>query len=311
VANLLDRIGSLAGDTSLARGPRMSIAADLDRIQRALTGRVPGAAVAVFACSGRGLFEQVVLPRSVRDRIVVDGSPWVRPLHALLDEYPRCGVVVVHGARRRAWELAAGELRPAHGRDVDPGRYDVLVVGGAPAEVAAYLAGLPVAVRGKVAATFDLEPATTTVAEISRLAVPLAAHHEAESQRQRVSEVFTVYDSGGPAVLGLEPCLQAASVGAVRALMVEDAASATGVVCEACGWLGRHGPACAACACPVRHSDDVIDELIESVVDQGGTVRRIRVDTALRGWTVAASLHFAPHGLVTDVVELVTTGRLG
>ena len=119
--------------------------------------------------------------------------------------------------------------------------------------------------------------------------------------------MFSVYDSGGPAVLGLAGCLQAASIGSVRALVVEDGVSAAGVVCEACGWLGLRGQVCAACECPVRRSDDIVEELIESVVDQGGSARRIRVGTALRGWDVAAALHFAPRGDV--YADRVRTGH--
>src|SRR3954451_21987163 len=41
IGNLLDQIGPLAADTSLARGARMSIAADLDRIDQALSRLEP------------------------------------------------------------------------------------------------------------------------------------------------------------------------------------------------------------------------------------------------------------------------------
>jgi peptide chain release factor subunit 1 len=267
--------------------------------------------VAVFACAGRGLFEKITLPRPVRDRIVVDGTPWVRPMVALLDEYPRYGVVLVTRGASRVWELSRGELRDRHGPDAWPEGFDVLLIGGHRPDVSGYVAALPGAVSARVAGTFTADPATATTDEIRRQAVLLADDHERAAQLRRVAEVFTVYDAGGWAALGLSQCLQAGSIGAVRTLVVEDQVSAAGVVCEACGWLGLCGRTCAACECPVRQSDDIIDELVESVIDQGGSVRRVRVDSPLRGWTAAASLRFSLHVDNIERAEIVTSGQVG
>uniref|UniRef100_UPI0025E79741 baeRF10 domain-containing protein n=1 Tax=Nocardioides sp. TaxID=35761 RepID=UPI0025E79741 len=60
--------------------------------------------------SGRDFYEELELPRSVRDRIVVDATPWVRPMLAVLDEYHRACVLVVDKESARTWELFADEL---------------------------------------------------------------------------------------------------------------------------------------------------------------------------------------------------------
>jgi peptide chain release factor subunit 1 len=310
VGNLLHQIRPLAGDVSLRRAARMSIRTDLERIETALDqGRWRSGAIAVFACAGRGLFEEIALPRSVRDRIMVDAAPWVRPMTAVLDEYPRCGFILADRDALRVWELSRGELRESPS-SVKLDRFDVLVVGGRGPE--AFAAGLPREAARKVAATFTVDPATTTVDDIRRYAEPVAEHYEREVQRRQVAEVFDASGAGGLTALGLIQCLRAGSVGAVRNLVVEDEAAAAGVVCEACGWLGLWGDTCAACECPVRHSPDVIDELVESVVDQGGSVRRIRVESRLTGWVTAATLKFP---LREDLgvedppsAEIVTTG---
>jgi hypothetical protein len=313
VGNLLHQIRPLAVDASLRRGARMSIRTDLERIEAALDqGRWRPGAVAIFACAGRGLFEEVALPRSVRDRIMVDAAPWIRPMTAVLDEYPRCGFLLPDRDTLRVWELSQGELRESlsTGR-LD--RFDVLVVGGRGPE--AFAAGLPGEVARKVAATFTLDPATATVDEIRRYAEPVAEHYAREVQRRHVAEVFDASGAGRLSALGLSQCLRAGSVGAVRTLVVEDETTAAGVVCEACGWLGLWGDRCAACECPVRHSPDVIDELVESVVDQGGSVRRIRVESRLTGWVAAATLKFPlrDDANVEDPpsAEIVTSGRAG
>jgi peptide chain release factor subunit 1 len=312
IGNLLHQIRPLAADPSLGRGARASISTDLSRIESSLTRERdrPGS-VAVFACAGRNMFEEVAMPRRVRDRIVVDASPWVRPMSAVLDEYPRYGVVLVTPDATRVWELSEGQLRNPRGLDTRPDTYDVLLIGGHPPDVAGFVAALPRAVSGRVVATFPVDPATATPAEICGYAAPLADSHQRGAQLHRVAQVFDVYEAGGLAVLGLAPCLQAGSVGAVRTLVVEDGAATGGVVCDACGWLGSQGRFCAACECPVRPSEDVVDELVESVIDQGGSVRRIRVSSPLRGWTAAASLKFPLRAGEAERAEIVTSGQVG
>jgi hypothetical protein len=59
----------------------------------------------LFSCSGKGFYEEVALPRALRDRAVVDADPYVRPMLAVLDEYHRMCVVVVDEASAVVWQL--------------------------------------------------------------------------------------------------------------------------------------------------------------------------------------------------------------
>jgi Bacterial archaeo-eukaryotic release factor family 10 len=312
VSNLLHQVRPLAGDPSLGRAARMSVHADLDRIEAALSQDPlrPGA-VAVFGCAGRGLFEKLVLPRRVRDRIVVDASPWVRPLEAVLDEYHRCAAVLVDRRGIRMWELWQGDIRERHPSDRRFDGYDLLVVGGRGDDVDRFLASLAPAAAARVTATFTVDPALTTMDDIRHYAEPVAERYAADAQRRWVAGILSVADSGAIAVRGVTQCLQAASVGAIRDLVVEDHTAAAGVVCEACGWLGLWGRTCAACGCPVRQSADVIDDLVESVIDQGGSVHRIRVPTPLAEWTAAATLRFPLRVEETRNAEIITSGQAG
>jgi peptide chain release factor subunit 1 len=100
VASLLDRIRPLAEDSSLEHGARVSLREDIAKIEKSLgeEPRKPGA-VAVFACDGNGVYEEVWLPRGTRERIVVDADPYVRPMLGVFDEYYRtCAVIVDKGA---------------------------------------------------------------------------------------------------------------------------------------------------------------------------------------------------------------------
>ena len=82
---------------------KQSLRADIDKVLAAAThGReFLGRGLAIFACDRHGLYEEVAMPRSVRDRAVVDATPYIRPLLAVLDETHRYCVVVVE--REKAW----------------------------------------------------------------------------------------------------------------------------------------------------------------------------------------------------------------
>lgn len=112
MTSLLDEVNPLAKNEAVEHEARLSIRADIDRIKGSLAQErwKPGA-IAIFACSGRDLYEEVPLPRGVRDEVAVDATPHVRPMLTVLDEYHRTCVVVVDKASARVWEIYQDELR--------------------------------------------------------------------------------------------------------------------------------------------------------------------------------------------------------
>ena len=92
--------------------------ADLERIL-ALAEQLHGnhaRAKAVFACAGRGLWREFDLPpRLARSQLFLGRHFHLKPLLALLDTLPRCGVVVADHKRARVFELAMDRLTEATG----------------------------------------------------------------------------------------------------------------------------------------------------------------------------------------------------
>jgi peptide chain release factor subunit 1 len=119
--SLLDPLHELADSRELSHTQRESLRADIARAlevaPRARTAE--GRAIAIFASHQAGLYEEVVLPRAVRDRAVVDATPYVRPLLAVLDEDHRACVVVVDREHAWVYEFHGGELEEV---DRVPGR---------------------------------------------------------------------------------------------------------------------------------------------------------------------------------------------
>jgi peptide subunit release factor 1 (eRF1) len=111
----LKPVRELAESGELSHAQRESLRADVNQVMAvaARARSIKGRAVGIFACKTAGLYEEVDLPRRVRDRAVVDEVPYLRPLLAVLDEAHRYCAVVVD--RERAWlyEFYMGDLEEA------------------------------------------------------------------------------------------------------------------------------------------------------------------------------------------------------
>jgi peptide chain release factor subunit 1 len=111
---LLKPVRDLADSHELEHGARESLRADVARLRDSEPwGDQWGRSTAVFACYKHGLYEQVALPRLLNDRSVVNATPYVRPMLAVLDAAHRYCAVVVD--REHAWlyEFFMGELEAA------------------------------------------------------------------------------------------------------------------------------------------------------------------------------------------------------
>jgi peptide chain release factor subunit 1 len=105
----------MVSSNELTHEQRESLRNDIDRVLE-VASRARGAqgrAVGVFACGLAGLYEEIQLPRLVRDRAVVDATPYLRPLLAVLDESHRYLVVVVSHDNAWFFEFYMGALEAA------------------------------------------------------------------------------------------------------------------------------------------------------------------------------------------------------
>src|SRR6266566_7148027 len=333
VSSLLAEIHPLARDSALTHEARMSVRADIERIKEALgQERWQPGAIAIFSCSGRDLYEEVPLPRRVRERIIVDATAFSRPMLAVLDEYHRSCVAVIDRASVRVWELYQDEMREvskvrdrvlrkpnyAGGLAEDRVRnkadelsrrhyrraaqlldellradgYDLLIIGGHDYELPEVTSFLPRDLRDRLAGTFSIDPATAPLAEIRRKAGSIVERYEREEEQRLVREVFEKAAMGGLATVGLANCLWAGTLAAIQALVVEEEATAPGVVCDQSGWLALSGDICPLCGNATRHTPDVIDELVQAVIDEGGSITHVQEAGKLSTYQTAAELRF-------------------
>jgi peptide subunit release factor 1 (eRF1) len=329
VTSLVDQIDGLAKDRDLQHEPRLSLRGDIQRIKERMSEEVwQPKGLAVFSCNARGLYEEVPLPRAVHSRIVVDEAAFVRPMLAVLDEYHRSCVVLVDKEWARAWELYEDEMRELTrfkdrlgkfdnyaGGDIGrirdeqskrhyrrvvqvldelfrTERYDLLIIGGHEFEIPAFLEFLPRELRDRFAGSFSIDPPTATAAGIRAGAAAILQRYESDQEQKAVAEVLDRAAAGGLAAVGVPACLWAGSVAAIQTLLVQEGVTAPGVVCDDSGWLALTGDTCPICGKPTRHTPDVIDELVQAVIDESGSIEHVEADTPLREHTLAAALRF-------------------
>ena len=334
VDSLLDQVRPVAKDHDLDHQSRLSVRTDIERIKDAQGAeRWPPGTVAIFSCSGRGLYEVIRLPRQVREQVMVDATPLVRPMLAVLGEHFRACVLVVDRTSAPVWEMYQDEMREvstvrdplrkagntgASAEDRIQNRvdeqakrhfrrvasmvdqllrtdgYDVLVVGSHEHELADFLRLLPREVRGRVAGTFSADPTATPVAEIRDQADAVLRCYQREQDQRLVNDVLELAASGGLAAVGPQDCLWAGSVSAIDKLLVRDSATVPGVVCDESGWLAASGDICPVCGKPSRYAPDVLDELAAAVIETGGSARQIAADLMPEEYPAAAQLRFPP-----------------
>jgi peptide chain release factor subunit 1 len=329
--SLLHQVRPLANDRNREHATRLSLRRDIERIADLVErGSFKAGTLAVFSCSGAGVFEVVGLPRAVRARITVEEIAATRPMLAVLDEYHRCCAVVVDRETADAWELYLGEavdlgalpsassrgigraderrndhkeeeLEKRHFREVAAAleelfrtrAFEVLVAGGRHDELPRFLEVLSRPLRDRVVGTFAVDQHHNLNAAAGReQAEAILDRYTLEEHRRMVAEVLETAAAGGPSAIGLESCLWAGSVRAVQALYVQEGASSPGVVCDESRWLGLRGDTCPVCGRATRPTADVIEELVEAVIDDGGSIHNVAADAGLAERLVAASLRF-------------------
>ena len=114
----LERLG-------LARAAQEAVERDLGRVVQALKSpaNLPATqGLAIFACEGIGLFEVLPLPLVHRSRLAVDGTPLVRELASIEDEFGRVLAVVLDRTSARFFEVTAYETRELSGLRADSTR---------------------------------------------------------------------------------------------------------------------------------------------------------------------------------------------
>jgi len=113
-------------DQDIGREEKQSVAQDLEKLSRYVTtelDRKGAKGIAIFSSSAAKLWEAHPLPGPVRNALVVDRGPYIRPFTMLLDEYKRYCTVLIDRERARVFAVWLGQIQE-HSRVFDevPGK---------------------------------------------------------------------------------------------------------------------------------------------------------------------------------------------
>ncbi len=274
--------------------------------------------LALFSASAAGLWEEIALPRPVRDRVVVGPRADVRMLEALLETYEPTCVALVDYEKARLFCSQLGRVEEVRDlADEVPGRHDQggwaqmrmqrhvddhrmqhlkhvaetlfglwrsrgfahLVLAG-PGEAHRELEGLlHEYLRRRVRAHLSL-PVTATLEEVRVRTLEVEEELERAQEAEVVTRLADAIPSGG-GVAGLDATLGALSEGRVGTLVVGLDLVRPGGVCDRCGRLGTRASDCPTCGAPMREVPDVVEVAVASAYERGCEVETVTADERL------------------------------
>jgi peptide chain release factor subunit 1 len=299
------------------REAQRSVGKDAERIERYARDEFDRSGVrglALFSCSGAGLWQDVPISRTFRDRVVVAPRPYLLPLESVLELAETVCTVLVDREKARVLLSRLGEIEEVTSiLDDVPGQHDQggwaqarlqrhiedhvqrhlkrvaeallrlhqrrgfdhLVLAG-PEEIVPELEReLHDYVRRTVIDRVSL-PIGANPTEVLDQATALEVDLERRQEEETVSRVAQEASAGtGRGLGGLEDTLAALEAGRVETLVVAADLSAPGVRCSSCGHLALSGDTCSLCGSQTEKVPDAVQEAVELALRSGARVESV------------------------------------
>jgi peptide chain release factor subunit 1 len=313
---LLRRARAQAHDERLSKEELRSVQSDLEAISSYVRDRFERGhtrGLALFSSTGARLWEDVRVPRAVRDREMVAASPDVRPLEQVIETYRSMCLALVDYEKARLFLSDLGRIeevtdvwddvpgRHDQGgwsqmrmqRHVDDHRqrhlkrvadalfrllkqrpFDGLILAG-PAEARTDLErNLHPYLRERIRAALTMSM-IDPIDEIQARCLAVEEDLEHREEAARVEQLRQEAASGGKGVLGLGETLGALSEGRVGELLVSIDLTVPGWRCPSCGRLAERGRTCPVCGSSMEAVPDVVDLAVATALRQGSRVETV------------------------------------
>lgn len=298
------------GSDGFSKSAQQSVERDLSRITDHVRGRMQRShtrGLALFSCSAHGLWRVVELAVPVRNRVVVNHTPYVRELEAIIARRLHFAVLLADRQQARILLFELGALvdktelldrLPRHdddggelNRDQVAGMaanaasrhlrraaratfqvfreqgFDHLVIGAPPDIGHALERELHPYVRERIAAR-PVIPVHASDDEITHMVQGVEEDLERTRELVLVTRLRNALGTGNAAVAGLEDTLAALVARRVDTLIVSDGYESPGWRCRSCSFVATRGPACPVCDTPMGRVEDVVEEAVEDALTQ-------------------------------------------
>jgi len=317
---------------ALDRESKISVGKDsermLDFLQR--LDRGPNRGVAMFSCSSEGLWEQVVVPRPLKERAALAKHPYVMPLEALVETYERFCTIIVDREKARFFLVRMGRIAEQTDLADDvPGQHDQggwsqaryqrhiedhvgrhfkhvgdvlltlfkvrgfdhLILAGPEEVLPEFERGLHDYLKRRLVARTNLSMVATP-AEVLERSLAVEERLEAERERKVLERLRAEVGARRQAVMGLEPVLTALNDGRVDTLVIPFGLSLPGKRCTSCGRLAAQGGRCATCGGALEDVPDVVEGALEAALLQSSRVETLTLIDEGKALEIGALLRF-------------------
>jgi peptide subunit release factor 1 (eRF1) len=312
-----------AGQEDLGRWPEeyhMEIALYLPRIEEIAEEERGGTSRGLAVFAGRNLWQVYRLPLPAGNRIVIDRTPYVKPLIQLFRRHPRYCAVLVDKERARLFLIQMGEIQdysmvldevPKHHEQGGWAQarlqrrhddyvmhhlkrsaeltfeffqregFQHLVIGGTEELTSAFYDRLHTYLQERVVSFLQI----STVASPSEvLEQTLQAMQEAKERmhEELLEKLKEEVGQGRLGVAGLAPTLRVLNAHKVMTLIVEQGYQTPGGRCTSCSSLTvRSSGRCRYCEGPVERVEKLIGEAVELAFTQGAQVHFVEPNQTL------------------------------
>jgi len=309
---------------ALDKATRENFDATMEHVQEYLDGQ--SGPVALFASSRHDFFYAMQPTTTPDNALIVDSSPYIRPLAALADEWRAFSLLLLNHHHARLYDVSCSEvavqeelstqIQSKHSKGGwSQARFQRIRTGAIKRfydEVAEMLPDGPLIIAGpgqakhefhnqlpghiqeRVVAVIDTE--MDDERELLQASLEKAAAHERRHHDDLVARFKKEVLTDGLAAYGVETVQQAARNGQVEVLLVEKDYRLPGWICERCQ-LVKPGVAatCSNCGQPVSKVD-VVEEIIEFAERTDATVEVLDEEALQDFGHVAALLRYTYQG---------------
>jgi len=305
------------GQDLISRWPaehRVALALYLTRIEEAVEEERGGRSRGLVVFGGENLWQVYHLPVQPGNHIVIDRTPYVKPLILFLQRSPRYCTVLVDKEVARLYLIQMGEIQdysmvldevPKHHEQGGWAQarlqrrhedavmhhlkrsaeltleffqregFDYLILGGTEQLTSAFFERLHTYLQERVVATFPFAM-TSSASEVLEQTLQVMEEVEAKMAEELTARLKDEVGQGKLGVAGLGATIRALNAHRVMELVVEEGYQVPGGRCPDCGSLRiRSTGKCRYCGGKIERVENLVDEVVERAFAQNAQVHFI------------------------------------
>lgn len=129
--------------------------------------------------------------------------------------------------------------------------------------------------------------------KLKEKALEKAQEWERRQEEDLIFRLMDQHESGGLAVLGIEPTIEALMLGQVHTLIIDHNSKQPGMICPHDHQLSTYLENCPICGQKMQPVEDILDEMVEEALAQKSEVEHVFLDhEAFKPYGVGALLRF-------------------